>query len=132
MVVPSSTASSPYHSPVIGPEDRGRSPHRLSKPPKGISPRGKLSSPLARVAEENPQPIRVHTNLDFKAGNPADNLISVDTPRPSDDLPTPRDSLGSDKENKETKETEDVKPLPSALKKSDPVPEPEGLKTVEI
>ncbi|KAF1839080.1 cell wall assembly and cell proliferation coordinating protein [Decorospora gaudefroyi] len=126
MVVPSSTASSPYHSPVMGPEDRGRSPHRLSKPPKGISPRGKLSSPLARVAEENPQPVRVHTNLDFKASAPADNLISVDTPRPSNDFPTPRDSLSSDKENKDTK------PTPSALKSSVAATQSEELKTVEI
>jgi hypothetical protein len=135
MVVPSSTASSPYHSPVMGPEDRGRSPHRLSKPPKGVSPRGKLSSPLARVAEENPAPIRVHTNLDAKTAAPSENLISMDTPRPSDELPTPRlptprDSLGSDKEN--NKENKDTKPAPSSLKSPIPASESEDLKTVEI
>lgn len=143
MVVPSSTASSPYHSPVMGPEDRGRSPHRLSKPPKGVSPRGKLSSPLARVAEENPAPIRVHTNLDAKAATPSENLISMDTPRPSDELPTarlptPRDSLSSDKEN--NKENQDTKPeAPSSLKSPKSVKSPiaataetEDLKTVEI
>ncbi|KAF2012656.1 cell wall assembly and cell proliferation coordinating protein [Aaosphaeria arxii CBS 175.79] len=122
---PSSTGSSPYSSPVIGPEERGRSPHRLSQKAKGISPRGKLSSPLARVAEEVPQPIRVHTDLDAKAGA-ADNLISVDTPRPSDDLPTARASLSSDKENKENKE----KPRPGSLKS--PVADASELKTVEI
>jgi cell wall assembly regulator SMI1 len=132
MVVPSSTASSPYHSPVMGPEDRGRSPHRLSKPPKGVSPRGKLSSPLARVAEENPAPIRVHTNLDSKAAAPSENLISMDTPRPSDELPiarlpTPRDSLSSDKENKDTKSA-----APSSLKSPVTATEAQDLKTVEI
>jgi hypothetical protein len=127
----------------MGPEDRGRSPHRLSKPPKGVSPRGKLSSPLARVAEENPAPIRVHTNLDAKAATPSENLISMDTPRPSDELPTarlptPRDSLSSDKEN--NKENQDTKPeAPSSLKSPKSVKSPiaataetEDLKTVEI
>ncbi|KAG9195993.1 hypothetical protein G6011_01114 [Alternaria panax] len=148
MVVPSSTASSPYHSPVMGPEDRGRSPHRLSKPPKGVSPRGKLSSPLARVAEENPAPIRVHTNLDSKTAAPQENLISMDTPRPSDEfptprLPTPRDSLGSDKgSNKENKQEnkDNTKPAaPSSLKSPTSAKSPiaataesADLKTVEI
>lgn len=129
MVVPSSTASSPYHSPVMAPEDRGRSPHRLSQKPKGVSPRGKLSSPLARVAEESSQPIRVHTDLDSKAT--ADKLISVDTPRPSDDFQSlDRNSLSSDKENKDTKDVKDTKPAVSALKS--PVAESTELKTVEI
>ncbi|KAL6708128.1 Cell wall assembly regulator [Coniothyrium glycines] len=124
MVVPSSTASSPYHSPVLAPEDRGRSPSRPSQKSKGVSPRGKLSSPLARVAEETPQPIRVHTDLDSKTAPSADKLISVDTPRPSDDLPPLRNSLSSDKENK------DVKSTPSSLKTS--ITDSTELKTVEI
>ncbi|KAJ4367076.1 Cell wall assembly regulator [Neocucurbitaria cava] len=129
-VVPSSTASSPYHSPVVGPEDRGRSPHRLSQKSKKMSPGAKLSSPLARVAEETPQPIRVHTDLDFKASAPVDKLISVDTPRPSDDFPPARASLSSDKENKETKDTiKDTKTGASSLKNST---ESSDLKTVEI
>ena len=126
-VVPSSTASSPYHSPVVGPEDRGRSPHRLSQKQKGVSPRGKLSSPLARVAEENPQPIRVHTDLDSKTNAPADKLISVDTPRPSDDLSTARASLSSDKENKNAKDDKGKAPSVKS-----PVTETADLKTVEI
>jgi cell wall assembly regulator SMI1 len=126
-VVPSSTASSPYHSPVVGPEDRGRSPVRLSKKSKGVSPRGKLSSPLARVAEETPQPIRVHTDLDNKAGAGIDNLISVDTPRPSDDFALTRSSLSSDKENKSTEEDKAKAP---AVKS--PATEASELKTVEI
>jgi cell wall assembly regulator SMI1 len=120
---PSSANSSPYASPVMGPEERGRSPHRLSqKPKKGLSPRGAISSPLARVAEEGPQPIRVHTDIDSKAGAPMEKLISVDTPRPSDDFPI-RQSFGSDKENKE-------KPKPSNLKS--PVTDTSEMKTVEI
>ncbi|KAF2262114.1 cell wall assembly and cell proliferation coordinating protein [Lojkania enalia] len=120
---PSSTNSSPYASPVIGPEERGRSPHRLSQKPKGVSPRGPVSSPLARVAEEAPQPIRVHTDIDSKAGAPIEQLISVDTPRPSDDFPV-RASFGSDKENHKDK----AKLAPV----KNPVPETSELKTVEI
>jgi cell wall assembly regulator SMI1 len=131
----SSAGSSPYGSPVLGPEDRGRSPHRLSqqKKSKGVSPRVNLSSPLARVAEETPQPIRVHTDLDAKAG-PLEKLIPVDTPRPSDDDNEVRKSFGSDKEN--TKEKEKEKKA-SALKSpvsasKSPVTDPSELKTVEI
>jgi cell wall assembly regulator SMI1 len=120
---PSSTGSSPYGSPVLGPEERGRSPHRLSqKSKKGVSPRGPVSSPLARVAEEAPQPIRVHTDIDTKVGANSEHLISVDTPRPSSDFPV-RSSLSSDKENKD-------KAKPSNLKS--PVTDASELKTVEI
>ena len=131
-VVPSSTASSPYSSPVMGPQDRGRSPHRLSTKSKGVSPRGKLSSPLARVAEEHTQPIRVHTDLDPKAANP-DKLIQVETPRPSDDFPA-RASLSSDKENKDAKDKDDDKPRPASKPASlkSPIAETPDLKTVEI
>ncbi|KAF2785514.1 cell wall assembly and cell proliferation coordinating protein [Melanomma pulvis-pyrius CBS 109.77] len=126
---PSSTNSSPYASPVAGPEERGRSAHRLSqkpvKKPKGVSPRGNISSPLARVAEESsqPKPIRVHTDIDSKAGAPMEKLISVDTPRPSDDFPPARGSFGSDKENKE-------KTKQGSLKAT--VTDAPELKTVEI
>ncbi|KAL5121730.1 Cell wall assembly regulator [Pleosporales sp. CAS-2024a] len=126
-VVPSSTASSPYHSPVVGPEDRGRSPVRLSKKSKGASPRGKLSSPLARVAEETPQPIRVHTDLDSKANAGIDSLISIDTPRPSADFPPTPLSLNSDNENKSIQEEETKAPSVKS-----PAAETSELKTVEI
>ncbi|PSN70977.1 cell wall assembly and cell proliferation coordinating protein [Corynespora cassiicola Philippines] len=136
---PSSTSSSPYASPVVGPEERGRSPHRLSQKPKGVSPRGHISSPLARVAEETPQPIRVHTDLDAKAGAPMEKLISVDTPRPSDDIPA-RGSLSSDKENKEKTRPGSLKsPVAESVKSpvapsvKSPVAETSSeLKTVEI
>jgi hypothetical protein len=87
---------------------------------------------LARVAEENPQPVRVNTNLDSKATAPTENLISMDTPRPSDELSQPRNSLGSDKENTESKDTKDTKRISSSLKSPTAAAEPEGLKTVEI
>ncbi|KAF2181757.1 cell wall assembly and cell proliferation coordinating protein [Zopfia rhizophila CBS 207.26] len=118
-----SATSSPYASPVAGPEERGRSPHRLSQKPKGVSPRGHISSPLARVAEETPQPIRVHTDLEPNAGTPVEKLISVDTPRPSEDgLPT-RTSFGSDKENKDKAKAGSLK---------SPTADTAELKTVEI
>jgi hypothetical protein len=82
---------------------------------------------LARVAEETPQPIRVHTDLDSKTSAPIDKLISVDTPRPSDDFPSARASLSSDKENKSTK---DDKAKAPAVKS--PIAESSELKTVEI
>ncbi|KAF2005376.1 cell wall assembly and cell proliferation coordinating protein [Amniculicola lignicola CBS 123094] len=128
---PSSNHSSPYGSPILGPEDRGRSPMR--PPPqksksksKGVSPRAGISSPLARVAEEAPAPIRVMTNIDSQAGAHVEKLISVDTPRPSNDFPPLRQSFGSDKENKEKTKSS----LTSA--KSPVTAENSELKTVEI
>lgn len=58
-VVAQNGRHSPYGSPVIGTEDRGRSPQRFSRGPSG-SPRLAVGSPLARVQEEiaQPQPIR--------------------------------------------------------------------------
>ena len=73
---------SPYSSPTSGPEDRGRSPHRLQngKAPATNSPRGHMSSPLARVAEETPQPLKVNTQVDT-AISKSEKLVSVDTPQ---------------------------------------------------
>ncbi|KAL0262164.1 Cell wall assembly regulator [Diplodia seriata] len=90
---PASNGTSPYGSPASGGEDRGRSPHRLSR--NGTSPRVPISSPLARVAEEAPQPVKVHTD--------EEKLIEMNTPRPSSDLnsnnATQKNSMESDKEN---------------------------------
>lgn len=86
------TNGSPYASPTTS--ERGRSPQRFGgKAPVTASPlRPHISSPLARVAEEAPPPIRVHT--DFKAQPaPREKLISVDTPRPSGDFPATDFSL---------------------------------------
>lgn len=117
------STSSPYASPTSAAEERGRSPNRFSQKSKTASPRAHISSPLARVAEENPQPIRVHTDLDPKTSTPIEKLVPIDTPRPSDDLiGTPaRTSFGSDKENKD--KAKDVK---------SPSSEVEEMKTVEI
>ena len=73
---------SPYTSPTNMDADRGRSPQRF--PSKGVStssPRG-VSSPLARVAEEAPSPIRTHAGAaDRKPSFPrAEKLIPADTP----------------------------------------------------
>jgi hypothetical protein len=65
----------------------------------------------------------VHTDIDPKAGAHIEKLISVDTPRPSDDFPPVRGSFGSDKENTE-------KAKPSSLKAT--VTDAPELKTVEI
>jgi len=54
-VVSQNGRHSPYGSPVIGNEDRGRSPQRFSRGPSG-SPRHAVGSPLARVQEEIAQP----------------------------------------------------------------------------
>lgn len=82
---------SPYTSPTSASE-RGRSPQRFpGKAPVASSPlRPHVSSPLARVAEEGPQPIKIHTdlkNLPKQSEKPAhEKLVSVDTPRPSGDF----------------------------------------------
>lgn len=78
---------SPYASPTSADGERGRSPQRF--PSKGMStssPRG-VSSPLARVAEEAPSPIKTHPAVDeSKPSFPrAERLISTDSPRASVD-----------------------------------------------
>lgn len=79
-----SPIGSPYASPTpeTG-EPRGRSMQRFSGASPVASPNrpnyGK-SSPLARVTEETSAPIKIHTN-----GIPAEKLVEVETPRPSED-----------------------------------------------
>lgn len=87
---------------------------------------------MARVAEENPQPVRVNTNLDSKTSVPTEDLISMNTPRPSDEISQPRNSLGSDKENKDNKDNKETKRTSSSLKSPIAPVEPKDLKTVEI
>ena len=126
----SSTTNSPYASPINGPggEERGRSQQRLSSgKSKGVSPRTTISSPLARVAEEAPQPVRVHTDLEAKAATPIEKLVSIDTPRPSEDGQA-RNSFGSDKEN--NKEKSRTSGSGSGVKS--PLAENAELKTIEI
>ncbi len=73
---------SPYGSPVSAAEERSRSPHRFTngKAPVTSSPRGHLSSPLARVTEETAAPLKLDTHVDNTVSKP-EKLISVDTPR---------------------------------------------------
>jgi cell wall assembly regulator SMI1 len=87
-----SNNSSPYASPT----DRGRSPQRLNgKAPLITSPaRPLVSSPLARVTEEGaaaptPSLLRSDTEVNKGLSKPQEKLISLDTPRPSDDFPSP-------------------------------------------
>ncbi|OIW29521.1 cell wall assembly and cell proliferation coordinating protein [Coniochaeta ligniaria NRRL 30616] len=82
-------SSSPYASPVDANGDtRGRSMQRLSANSPVASPirlgHGKQSSPLARVAEEASVPL-VQSTADGLL-SPGENLVEVETPRPSDEL----------------------------------------------
>jgi len=86
--------SSPYGSPVLGGEDRGRSPQRFARGPSG-SPRHQVGSPLARVQEEmaQPQPIRPGGDVvrDFAAAAEAKDVKReklVDAPTPVDPKPS--------------------------------------------
>jgi hypothetical protein len=79
-----SPTGSPYTSPVAETgEPRGRSMQRFSGASPVASPNRPnyaKSSPLARVNEEAPTPIKVHTS-DLLNGK----LVEVGTPRPSED-----------------------------------------------
>lgn len=74
---------SPYASPATS--DRGRSPQRFSsgngKAPANQSPRSHVVSPLARVAEEAPAPLKtdnLEATLDTSKSN--DNLLTMESP----------------------------------------------------
>lgn len=90
-----SPTGSPYASPTAEThgEPRGRSMQRFSGASPVSSPNrpnyGK-SSPLARVAEENAAPIKLHTN-----GIKPEKLVEVETPRPSEDIRQPIKALES-------------------------------------
>ncbi|KAL2349679.1 hypothetical protein BJ546DRAFT_1126060 [Cryomyces antarcticus] len=100
---------SPYGSPTSGNEDRGRSPQRSAhgKGPAAASPRAHISSPLARVHEEASAASGLHEDSDSSKTHAGrlEKLVSVDTPRHSDDLKRlpnimAKSSLdGPDKEN---------------------------------
>jgi cell wall assembly regulator SMI1 len=83
-------SASPYASPIDASGDvRGRSMQRLGANSPVSSPirlgHGKQSSPLARVAEEASVPLVQPTIMDGLL-SPADNLVEVETPRPSDEM----------------------------------------------
>ena len=93
---------SPYNSPTVGNEDRGRSPQRFARAANGHgSPRHQVGSPLARVQEEiaQPQPMRPGGDVikDFAAAAERHSKL-VDAPTPIEpklpknklvDVPTP-------------------------------------------
>jgi cell wall assembly regulator SMI1 len=142
--------SSPYASPTAGPGERGRSPHRINgKAPLMASPmRPLISSPLARVTEEGPAPapLTLRTDSDTLRGplaKPQEKLISIDTPRPSSDLPldTPERSA-TPKENQPPSKGKDLLIAPTSAPeetntaagaiKSEEDPLSEEMKTVAI
>ncbi|KAI7234984.1 putative 1,3-beta-glucan biosynthesis protein [Hortaea werneckii] len=111
---------SPSSSAAAAADDRGRSPHRPSngKQPATSSPRAHVSSPLARVAEEPqsqpatrpeasgssseeamPQAKLVSVETPSVANNASSSidkekdLVSIDTPRQSDEQEAKRESL---------------------------------------
>ncbi|RMY01484.1 hypothetical protein D0868_08463, partial [Hortaea werneckii] len=113
---------SPSSSAAAAADDRGRSPHRPSngKQPATSSPRAHVSSPLARVAEEpqsqpatKPEAIggssseeampqaklvsvetpTVNNASSSSSNNKEKDLVSIDTPRQSDEQEAKRESL---------------------------------------
>lgn len=76
---------SPYGSPVAD-GDRGRSPQRFpNKNGMSGSPRATISSPLARVAEEAPSPVAIHSNAGSRKNSmQAEKLITLDSRRGSE------------------------------------------------
>jgi len=92
-VVAQNGRHSPYGSPVIGTEDRGRSPQRFSRGPSG-SPRHAVGSPLARVQEEmaQPQAIRPAGDIVRDFAQTADSAAEGKTREKLVDAPTPIDT----------------------------------------
>lgn len=88
--------ASPYGSPTSAVSERGRSPQRFAgsagKAPAAASPlRPMVSSPLARVAEEAPTTLNLHTDPEALSKTTSrtagmDRLVSVELPQPSGDF----------------------------------------------
>ena len=68
---------SPYSSPTIGNDERGRSPQRFTRGPNA-SPRTQVGSPLARVHEEIAAPVPVRASREVVA----DFAVAVEVPKP--------------------------------------------------
>lgn len=89
-----SPRDSPYSSPAVSNEDRGRSPHRFSRGPNA-SPRNQVGSPLARVNEELIAPIPVRNGGDI-VKDFANTAEATTKPAKADklvDAPTPVEPL---------------------------------------
>ncbi|KAF2841455.1 cell wall assembly and cell proliferation coordinating protein, partial [Patellaria atrata CBS 101060] len=109
----SSAGASPYASPTSAASDidRGRSPARFGpKAPVASSPRAHISSPLARVAEEAPQPIKIHTDMNSRRKSEVEKLVSIDSPLISNEKTGKISIDGSDKENAEKRTSNGTKP----------------------
>ncbi|KAG9939649.1 putative 1,3-beta-glucan biosynthesis protein, partial [Aureobasidium melanogenum] len=122
---------SPYASPTGS--DRGRSPQRFSsngKAPANQSPRGHVSSPLARVAEETGSTTLKTDNLDavLETSKSNDNLMSMDSPLP------PTVETFADQDRKDDKEKADsaITSSEEATKGGASSNDVEEMKTVEI
>ncbi|EXJ79985.1 hypothetical protein A1O3_08271 [Capronia epimyces CBS 606.96] len=114
-VVAQNGRHSPYGSPVIGTEDRGRSPQRFSRGPSG-SPRHTVGSPLARVQEEIAQPQAIRPGGDVIR----DFAQAVDSPSEGKkrEKPTPIDPKAVNPNTKAEKLVD--APTPASLKSSEP------------
>jgi cell wall assembly regulator SMI1 len=106
----SMSEGSPYGSPTSAASERGRSPQRFGggKAPAAASPlRPMVSSPLARVAEETPTPLKVHTDAETLQAPPRpahEKLVPIESPRPSGDS-IPNTPISKSKENQKPPET---------------------------
>jgi cell wall assembly regulator SMI1 len=135
-----SPTGSPYASPTaeVGGEPRGRSMQRFSGAspvPSPNRPNYGKSSPLARVTEEGVTPVKIHT-----ANIPAEKLVEVETPRPSEDksktMEAALESVSLD-ENKENSPTKSVKSttglgLTNGTPKKATVEDDTTMKTIDI
>ena len=84
-----SSRDSPYNSPTVSNDERGRSPHRFSRGPNS-SPRHQVGSPLARVNEEIVAPIPIRAGGDIvKDFATAANTRDTTKPDKLVDAPTP-------------------------------------------
>lgn len=129
---------SPYASPTQ--EDRGRSPNRFStgKAPITQSPKINMSSPLARVAEEESTSRKSSSESDGKQNS---KLVDVQTPtsaRPSDELdrrgslPMPKSRLGTTVQNTDELTARDDEGLIEKDPNATDNINGEEMKTVEI
>lgn len=122
-----SRSSSPYASPVEGPDARGRSMQRLSGSSPLTSPMrpgyGKAATPLSRVTEESAIPEIASGIIE------PEKLVEVETPRQSNEgssskagnLPRVESDLLKDKENEAPK-----------TNGKQPAVADESMKTIEI
>jgi cell wall assembly regulator SMI1 len=92
-----SSRDSPYTSPTVSNDERGRSPHRFSRGPNS-SPRHQVGSPLARVNEEIVAPVPVRAGGDVVKDFATGAEVRTSTkPEKLVDAPTPVEVSKKDK-----------------------------------